>query len=150
MALNSGSRRPAGGSVGLEWVQARWDLGLELHLSFSSGLSPTFRALRGLGLCWWMPLEFEWEERVTEEGNQPLSAKGSTSTQKRISARGKKTTHFRVITNPPTPFLVVENIRALRVNCWARKMCSPWCSWSRGQNLMAHVGDIYTGHGSER
>lgn len=79
----------------MEWVPEGWDLGLALHIS--PGLNPTFRALQGLGPCWWMPLEFEWEGRVTEEENQPLSAKGSTSNaevfrraQKRISARGRK------------------------------------------------------------
>lgn len=46
-ALNSGSRWPAGGSVGLEWVLEGWDLGLALHIS--PGLNPTFRALQGLG-----------------------------------------------------------------------------------------------------
>lgn len=73
----------------MEWVQDGWDLELMLYLS--SGLSPTFRVLPGLGLCWWMPLEFEWEGRVTEEGNQPLPEKGlMNKAQERISARGRK------------------------------------------------------------
>lgn len=67
--LNIVSGRPAGGSVGAGL------LGQDRGCPLLQDRHTTSAARGDLGLCQWVPPEFEWEARATEEGNQAPSAR---------------------------------------------------------------------------